>query len=39
MGLLKNLNGGFTAGFLMLAAITVVMLIPTALLRDPRVSG
>jgi cyanate permease len=36
MGLLKDVTGGFTAGLLMLALITVVMLIPTALLRDPR---
>jgi cyanate permease len=36
MGLLKDLSGGFTAGLLMLAAITVVMLIPTAMLRDPQ---
>ena len=36
MGLLKDLSGGFTLGLVMLAAITVVMLVPTALLRDPR---
>jgi cyanate permease len=36
MGLLKDLIGGFTAGLLMLATITVVMLLPTALLREPR---
>ncbi|MFN8633612.1 MAG: MFS transporter [Chloroflexota bacterium] len=36
MGLLKDLTGGFTAGLLMLAAITLVMLIPTAMLRVPR---
>jgi hypothetical protein len=36
MGLLKDLTGGFTAGLLMLTAITLVMLIPTALIRDPR---
>jgi cyanate permease len=36
MGLLKDLTGGFTAGLLLLAMITVVMLVPTALLRDPR---
>ncbi len=39
MGLLKDLSGGFTAGLLMLAAITLVMLVPTALLRDPRSAG
>jgi cyanate permease len=38
MGLLKDVSGGFTAGLLLLAGITVVMLIPTALLRDPRAS-
>ncbi|MCC7367757.1 MAG: MFS transporter [Chloroflexi bacterium] len=36
MGVLKDMTGGFTAGLLLLAAITVVMLIPTALLKDPR---
>jgi cyanate permease len=39
MGLLKDLTGGFTAGLLLLTAITFVMLIPTALIRDPRTSG
>ncbi len=36
MGILKDVSGGFTAGLLLLTAITVVMLVPTALLRDPR---
>ena len=39
MGLLKDVSGGFTAGLLMLALITVVMLVPTAMLRDPRGTG
>jgi nitrate/nitrite transporter NarK len=39
MGLLKDMSGGFTAGLLMLALITVVMLVPTAMLRDPRGTG
>lgn len=39
MGLLKDLTGGFTAGLLLLTAITVVMLIPLALIREPRTSG
>ena len=39
MGLLKDLTGGFTAGLLLLTAITLVMLIPTSLLREPRTSG
>ncbi|MGE3912900.1 MAG: CynX/NimT family MFS transporter [Chloroflexota bacterium] len=38
MGLLKDVTGGFTAGLLLLAAITVIMLLPTSLLRDPRAS-
>jgi cyanate permease len=36
MGILKDWTGGFTAGLLMLTTITVVMLVPTALIRDPR---
>ena len=36
MGLLEGVNSSLGAGLLMLALITVVMLIPTALLRDPR---
>ena len=36
MGLLKDLTGSFTAGLVLLAAITVVMLIPTAMLREGR---
>ena len=36
MGLLKDLTGSFTAGLSVLAAITLVMLAPTAMLRDPR---
>jgi cyanate permease len=36
MGLLKDSSGGFTAGLMMLVAITMLMLIPTTLLRDPR---
>jgi cyanate permease len=36
MGLLKDLSGGFTAGLMMLTAITMLMLIPTTLLPDQR---
>lgn len=36
MGLLKDWTGGFMAGLLLLTAITLAMLIPTSLLRDPR---
>ena len=36
MGLLKDWTGGFTAGLLLLTAITLAMLVPTSLLRDPR---
>lgn len=36
MGLLKDLSGSFTSGLVMLAAISLVMLVPTALLREPR---
>jgi cyanate permease len=36
MGLLKDLTGSFTAGLSVLAAITLVMLVPTAMLPDPR---
>ncbi len=35
MGLLKDLTGSFTVGLLVLAAVTTLMLIPTALLREP----
>jgi len=38
MGVLKDWTGGFTAGLLMLAAITVIMLVPTSMIRDPRSS-
>jgi hypothetical protein len=36
MGLLKDWTGGFTAGLLLLTGITLAMLVPTSLLRDPR---
>ena len=36
MGLLKDWTGGFTAGLLLLTAITLMMLGPTSLLREPR---
>jgi cyanate permease len=39
MGVLKDWTGGFTAGLLMLTAITIVMLVPTAMIRDPRTSA
>jgi len=36
MGLLKDWTGGFTAGLLLLTAITLAMLVPTAMLRETR---
>ena len=36
MGLLKDLTGSFTAGLVLLAAITAAMLVPTAMLREGR---
>lgn len=38
MGILKDWTGGFTAGLLLLAAITIIMLLPTWMIRDPRTS-
>ncbi len=39
MGVLKDWTGGFTAGLLMLTAITIIMLVPTAMIRDPRAAS